>query len=154
MAAKGYYFGFGYLMGPQFMEKKGMKYLSRDAASLPGYQMKFLADAGRGDGTCFPTLVKDESSTVYGALYGLDDGGLNKLDDIVHTNKGYYHRANFTVVVRDTQEKVEATTYVAGDHCVKEGLKPNQGYVKVLVEAIDPDILPEDYIKYLKSFQQ
>ena len=154
MAAKEYYFGYGYLMGAHFMEKKEMKFVSRAGASLPGYKMKFLADAGRGDGTCFPTLIRDDSSTVYGALYGLEEGGLNKLDEIVHTSKGYYHRANYTVVLRDTQEKIQATTYIAGEHCHKEGLKPNQGYVKALVEAIDPDIMPEDYIKYLKDFQE
>ena len=55
-------------------EKKEMKFVSRAGASLPGYKMKFLADAGRGDGTCFPTLIRDDSSTVYGALYGLEEG--------------------------------------------------------------------------------
>ena len=153
MSTEEYYFAIGSFMADEFMRQNGVEFLSREPASLADYEFKFCVE-GHGDGTAFPTVVPNEGSTVHGVLYRLQDSGFKRLDELILVGgKSHYAKEEVTVALSNSSslEKKSATTYVARPEVQKEGLKPNQKYLKMVLDGAD--LVPDHYLQFLKSFQ-
>ena len=141
-------------MNPKFMEEHGVKFQSRLPAFLVDYEFKFSVE-GREGGAAICTIVPSKGKIVHGALYHLSEGGLERLDELIlhGAKKGSYEKIEVPVVLSasSTQEQKLAKTYIAQPEIQKEGLEVNQQYLKLVLAATD--VLPEHYVKFLKSFQ-
>lgn len=96
-------------------------------------------------------MTPEKGSFVFGALYSLDDGGLDKLDVFEMVALGCYRREKVTVETLDG-ETTEATTYVVTEEFYQEGLVPRRDYLHHCLSG--KDILPDDYYAFLESFKQ
>lgn len=148
-----YYFAFGSFMAAEFMRQNGVEFFSSEPASLADYEFKFCVE-GHGDGTAFPTVIPNKGCTVHGVLYRMPDGGFERLDELILVGgKAHYAKKEVTVVLSNSAslEKKFVTTYVARPEVQKEGLKPNQKYLKMVLDGAD--LVPNHYLQFLKSFQ-
>ena len=149
MAKQEYYFAFGSNMNPERMKERGAFFTSRVPARLPYFKMEFTFR--RKDGCGSANITPQRNSEVFGALYCLEEGGLDKLDVFERVSTGCYRREQVTVEMPNG-EKMEATTYIVTDEFYQEGLVPRREYLDHLLAG--KDILPADYFAYLESFKR
>lgn len=149
MAAKEMYFAFGSNMNPERMRQRKAFFTARVGAKLPDYKMSFSfrGPSGCGGGNITP----EKGSLVFGALYSLEDGGLDKLDVFEMVAHGCYRREKVTVEALDG-ETTEATTYIVTEEFYQEGLVPRRDYLHHCLAG--KDVLPDDYYAFLESFKQ
>ena len=149
MAAKEMYFAFGSNMNPERMQQRKAFFTARVGAKLLDH--KFSFSFKRPDGTGSGNIRPEKSSVVYGALYTLEEGGLDKLDVFEWVDRGCYRRQNVTVETLDG-ERVEATTYVVTEDFYKEGLLPRRDYLNHCLAC--KDVVPTEYYAFLESFKE
>ena len=148
MTAKEMYFAFGSNMNPVRMRERKAFFTVRVAAKLPEHKMSF--SFRRPDGCGSGNIRPKKNSVVYGALYTLDEGGLDKLDMFEMVDQGCYRRQQVTVETLDGQ-MVEATTYVVTEEFYQEGLVPRRDYLNHCLAS--KDVVPADYYAFLESFK-
>ena len=134
-------------MNPERMKQRKALFTSRVLSKLPDFKIGFTLRVGDGCGAA--NITPEKNSEVFGALYCLEEGGLDKLDVFEHVSTGCYRREQVTVEM-PSGEKMEATTYIATDEFYQEGLVPRREYLDHLLAG--KDILPADYFAYLESF--
>lgn len=149
MAAKETYFAFGSNMNPERMRQRKAFFTTRVGAKLRDYKISFSFRGPNGGGG--GNITPEKGSFVFGALYSLDDGGLDKLDVFEMVALGCYRREKVTVETLDG-ETTEATTYVVTEEFYQEGLVPRRDYLHHCLAG--KDILPDDYYAFLESFKQ
>lgn len=149
MAKHELYFGYASSLSVRKMKERGAEFLTRESAILRGYRLMFNCK-WKEDEFGYATIVRDEKSVVCGALYKCKAGSMASLDrEYVHEG-GCFCR----MVVRvETGEgkAVNAFTYSANEGYAVEGLTPSAVYLNTILEG--EDILPEDYLKFLRSFR-
>lgn len=149
MTAKEMYFAFGSNMNPDRMRDRKAFFTDRVGAKLSDYKMSFSFRRPDGGGSC--NIRPEENSVVYGALYTLEAGGLNKLDVFELVSQGCYRRELVTVETSEG-DKVEATAYVVTDQFYQEGLVPPIDYLEHCLAG--KDVLPAEYYDFLESFKK
>lgn len=148
MTAKEMYFAFGSNMNPERMRERKAFFTARVGAKLPDHKMSF--SFRRPDGCGSGNIRPEKNSTVYGVLYSLEDGGLDKLDVFEMVARGCYRRQRVAVETLDG-ERIEATTYVVTEEFYQEGLVPRKDYLNHCLAG--KDVLPADYYAFLESFK-
>ena len=113
--------------------------------------LAFRPDARRPDGSGAGNIRPKKSSVVYGALYTLEEGGLDKLDVFQLVKEGCFRRQNVTVETLDGQT-VEAATYVVTESFYQEGLLPRRDYLNHCLTC--KDVVPADYYAFFESFKE
>lgn len=136
-------------MNPERMRERKAFFTSRVGAKLLDY--KFSFSFKRPDGYGSGNITPEKNSVVYGALYRLDDGGLDKLDVFEKVKMGCYRREQVTVEAAGG-EKIEATTYIVTEQFYLQGLVPQRDYLNHCL--CGKDVLPADYFEMLKSFEK
>ena len=149
MTAKEMYFAFGSNMNPNRMRERKAFFTARVGAKLSDYKMSF--SFRRTDGCGSGNIRPEKSSVVHGALYTLEDGGLDKLDVFEMVTQGCYRRERVTVETLDG-EKVEAATYIVTDEFYQDGLVPRSEYLDHCLAG--KDVLPVEYFDFLESFKK
>ena len=149
MASKEMYFAFGSNLNPERMKQRKAFFTARVGAKLVDH--KFSFSFKRPDGTGAGNIRPQKSSVVYGALYTLEEGGLDKLDVFEWVDRGCYRRQNVTVETLDG-ERVEATTYVVTEDFYEEGLLPRRDYLNHCLAC--KDVVPTEYYAFLESFKE
>ena len=149
MASKEMYFAFGSNLNPERMKQRKAFFTARVGAKLLDH--KFSFSFKRPDGTGAGNIRPQKSSVVYGALYTLEEGGLDKLDVFEWVDRGCYRRQNVTVETLDG-ERVEATTYVVTEDFYEEGLLPRRDYLNHCLAC--KDVVPTEYYAFLESFKE
>lgn len=149
MAAKEMYFAFGSNMNPERMRQRKAFFTARVGAKLHDYRMSF--SFRRPDGCGSGNIRPEKGSVVYGALYSLENGGLDKLDVFELVARGCYRRQRVTVETLDG-ERIEATTYVVTEEFYQEGLVPRRDYLNHCLAG--KDVVPVDYYAFLESFKE
>lgn len=149
MAGKEMYFAFGSNMNPERMRQREAFFTARVGAKLSDYKMSFSFRGPGGNGGANITPKKD--SVVHGALYSLEDGGLQRLDLFEMVEDGCYRRAKVTVETING-ERIDATTYIVTEEFYQEGLIPRRGYLDHCLAG--KDVLPAEYYTFLESFKQ
>lgn len=132
------------------MKERGARFISREPASLSGYQLVFNVNR-HNDGFAFANIEPDPNSMVHGALYICEPGSLKSLD-ADHVDVGIFKRIDVKVK-RASGETINASAYIAtGKEFLKEGLKPSKEYLSEILEG--EDIVPANYFTFLKSFEE
>lgn len=149
MTAKEMYFAFGSNMNPERMRQRKAFFTARVGAKLSDYKMSF--SFRRPDGCGSGNIIPEKDSVVYGALYSLEDGGLEKLDVFEMVAHGCYRREKVTVDTLEG-ERIEAITYIVTEEFYQEGLVPRKDYLDHCLAG--KDVLPADYYAFLESFKQ
>jgi gamma-glutamylcyclotransferase (GGCT)/AIG2-like uncharacterized protein YtfP len=87
-------------------------------------------------------IKENPHKIVYGVVYELTEGQLNKLN----TREPGYRREKrkIKIIKNDKEEEIEAEIYVA--EITKEGLKPDEEYIRELIDGAKKHNLPQDYI--------
>lgn len=147
MEGKVMYFAHGSNLSPRLMVERGAEFYSREGAVLPGFRLEFNF-SWKDDGYGNTTIVQDEDSVVYGALYSYDEQGIANMDEA----EGEKLRRINVHVKKESGEMIQATTYQGKEEFTKTGLRPSETYLNEMLEG--EDILPEGYADYLKTLKK
>lgn len=116
---------------------------------LPQHRLVFNKRPQRGEGAC-ASIVRDPSSTVWGAAYLCDEQTVETLDRYEGVAGGHYRRETVAVVTDDDQ-RLEALTYVAGEDHLCDGDLPRPEYLRLVIEGAKQHHLPEDYVRQVEA---
>ena len=108
-------------------------------ATLNNYQFIFNS---RG----VATIISKRNSTVYGVLFEIDDSEIDNLDRHEGVPK-LYTKENKKIEF-DNGEEFEALVYVATD---SEIGKPRDEHLNIILNALNKEQFPEQYIRNLKE---
>lgn len=141
------YFAYGSNMSENRMEERvGGQYRILGKARLMRYKLVFNKQSSKNPLNGFANVMEAPESIVEGVLYEVSEAGMLKLDG----NEGvpvHYRRA---LVQVETDEGVqEATTYIACQEEVREGLLPTEEYLDHLLKG--RKYLSEAYYNTLKD---
>jgi cation transport regulator ChaC len=145
------YFAYGSNCNPAIMEKKGVKFTSRERAVLPGYRLLFNKKAMRESlptGIGFANINEDSDGAVEGVLYDIADEDLGRLDE---SERYPTHYERIEITVRTEQAETPCTTYQACADKIASGLRPSRNYLNHILAA--KDFLSRQYFDALDKSQ-
>jgi len=145
------YFAYGSNCNPAIMEKKQVRYTSRQRASLRGYQILFNKRALREklpEVIGFANINEAHDHCVEGILYDVVDRDVTRLDESERYPE-HYDRVLLQVEV-DGQPH-EAWVYQAQPDKVATGLVPSRNYLNHILAA--RDFLSRQYYEALDKSQ-
>jgi cation transport regulator ChaC len=141
------YFAYGSNMDQDRMKQRNIRFSKREHAILKGYRLEFNKIASGNEG--YANIVKDTNGIVEGILYEIEEEDIRKLDRYEGCPNHYYR---ITVNVElDNGQIVEASTYIANQSMIKEGLKPRKSYLEHLLKGCD--LLSKEYCEMLKKVE-
>ena len=144
-----YYFAYGSNMNQEQMKKRCEDSKLIGNAVLLEYELAFTIYSPKRKCGC-ADIVKHENKKVFGLLYEISEQDLKALD-IYEVHPKYYKR--FTVTVKDQEgREYQAETYEVVNK-EKEFQKPSQEYLQLLISAAQENNFPEEYQKFLSSFE-
>lgn len=129
------YFAYGSNMDPMRMQERGIRWTGRKPAVLERYRLSFSKIALYSKGAGAATIVPDGKAVVEGVLYDISDSDLQRLDEY----EGFpdqYDRIQVRLLTGEGTV-VEAVTYMAQPHRIREGLRPTASYLQHLLAARD-----------------
>ena len=115
------------------------------AAVLPGHRLLFNKKS-TDDKSGKANVAAYAGSDVWGVLYTIPDGDLEKLDK----GEGGYRRVRLSVRLTDNTN-TDAWVYIAKKPTDDPALRPYTWYKRLLVEGARAHALPEDYIADLEG---
>ena len=141
------YFAYGSNMDAARMNKRIGRIPEQKLAKLSGYSLVFNKKADNKTGVGYANISVSEIGLVYGILYEITEIELKMLDVYECVRSSHYKR--FPVNVQVNQETVTATTYIACEGKIREGLLPERKYIDHLLAA--SNLLPPDYVLALQN---
>jgi gamma-glutamylcyclotransferase (GGCT)/AIG2-like uncharacterized protein YtfP len=115
----------------------------RGTGWLTGWRLTF---GGEGWDGALPTVVEEEGSQVFVALYDVTDSDEASLDEWESANSGLYRKLRLTVATLDGEQV--AWVYVLNDF---EGGLPSARTIGLLSDAAEVAGAPDDYVAALRS---
>lgn len=141
------YFAYGSNMSASRMLQRGMRWISRESATLVGYVLTFDKVVSDVPKAGYATVRKSSGSQVEGILYTLNVS-LRQLDQF----EGYpvhYSRSLLSLI---TSEGIkEAYVYIATPRWTEAGRKPLRSYMAHLLKGAS--FLSGRYLARLKSWE-
>lgn len=148
------YFAYGSNMNSKELNeqcnKKGYKINLKNpkVAKLLGYELKFTYFSKMSRKCGVADIVKSKNSEVWGVLFETDENSLKDLDKKEGVIIKAYRRISLIVDVENTP----VTDVISYEVVNKEqGLKPSKEYLRIIIEGVKENKLPEGYIKDLES---
>ncbi|HED14472.1 MAG TPA: gamma-glutamylcyclotransferase [Gammaproteobacteria bacterium] len=142
----GLYFAYGSNMSSIRLQARIAQVENVGLALLSGYQLSFYKKGGDGSGKCNIYRTGNYAHKVYGVLYRLDQGQLEKLD--VYEGVGHgYHRKTVYCQLRSTSKTVNAVLYIAPGQYTDDSLLPFEWYRAFVLAGAREQRLPETYIR-------
>lgn len=133
-------------MNKDRMIERGLNFTSRQSGVLKDYKLVFNKKSMQGMAA---NIEKSVSDFVEGVLYEFADDEITNLDK----KEGYpnhYDRIQVQVIMKD-DKIVEATTYIAKQDKIVNGLSPKREYLNHLLAG--QDLLSANYVDKLKQIQ-
>lgn len=140
------YFAYGSNMDKERMIERGLNFTSRQFGKLDGYKLVFNKKSKQGMAA---NIEQSNIEYIEGVLYDFPDNELSNLD----SKEGYpnhYDRIQVVVLTSDG-DSIEATTYIAKQDKIINGLSPKKEYLSHLLKG--QDILSKEYFDKLKIIQ-
>jgi gamma-glutamylcyclotransferase (GGCT)/AIG2-like uncharacterized protein YtfP len=131
------YFAYGSNLDVRVMRTKGVAFLSRRAAWLPDYGLRFDKRAlrpGSPEGVGYANIAPAPGQFVEGALYELAEGALPRLD---HSERHPHHYRRAGVEVTADGVTHTAFAYRAHPDKTAPGLAPSRDYLDRLLAGAD-----------------
>jgi gamma-glutamylcyclotransferase (GGCT)/AIG2-like uncharacterized protein YtfP len=144
-----WYFAYGSNLDPDQKEARTGRIREARKARVVGYQLAFNK-LGR-DGTGKANIVPDKTSEVWGVVYRCDPAGLQRMDHSEGVAGGHYKRTRIFVQA-ESDEKLEAISYIAETDFIRSSLLPSGEYLERIVRGARHHQLPEDYIRQVEAF--
>ena len=139
------YFAYGSNMDKDRMLQRGLNFTSRQFAKLEGYKLVFNKKSDKQG--MVANIEQSKTDSVEGVLYEFPDNEIKNLDSI----EGYpnhYDRIKIIVLSKD-DTPTEATTYIAKQDKIVNGLYPKKEYLSHLLAG--QDILSKEYFDNLSK---
>ena len=136
------YAAYGSNLDPQQMAARCPHSPLRGTGWLSGWRLTF---GGEGWDGALPTLVEDESSQVFVALYDVTDADEAALDEWECADSGLYRKIRVRVATLDGEPA--GWVYVLNDF---EGGTPSARTLGILADAAEAAGAPADYVGELR----
>ncbi len=148
-----WFFAYGSAMNSTRLAGRGVKFLSIEPSYVENYQLKF--NKRSVDGTAKANIVPALDTKVYGLLYKLPKTELTKLDNIEGLTSGHYYRSSVQATTMEG-EVFLAEVYIANAKYLVEDEKafPSEQHINTVFNAAVKNKLDQEYINYLRSFQE
>ena len=137
------YAAYGSNLDPRQMAERCPHSPLRGIGWLTGWRLTF---GGEGWDGALPTVVEEESSHVFVALYDVTDSDEAALDEWESASSGLYRKIRLTVSTLDGSQV--AWVYVLNDF---EGGLPSARAIGLLSDAAEAAGAPDDYVKELRN---
>lgn len=141
------YFAYGSNMDKERMLERELNFTSRQFAKLYGYKLMFNKISKKQG--MVSNIEQSNSDFIEGVLYEFPDSDISKLDK-AEGYPNHYDRIKVTLVTKDGTQ-TEATTYIAKQDKIVNGLHPTKKYLKHLLAG--KDILSKEYFDKLSNTQ-
>lgn len=141
------YFAYGSNMDKERMLERELNFTSRQFAKLPGYKLMFNKISQKQG--MVSNIEQSNSDFIEGVLYEFPDSDISKLDK-AEGYPNHYDRIKVTVLTKDGTQ-TEATTYIAKQDKIINGLHPTKKYLNHLLAG--KDILSKEYFDKLSNTQ-
>lgn len=144
-----HYFAYGSnLCTGQMIELLG-RLPSSVIARLPGYRFAFnIADTKADE--VYGNLAPKDGGEVWGVVYECRHADIEKLDQFEDLASSLYRRQRIVVVLQ-SQKRVEAEAYFAGDVHAGPEQKPSAEYARRIISGAREHGLPPHYVTQLEE---
>lgn len=161
-----YYFGFGSNLLQKRIQISNKSAVRYAIGKLVNHKLDF-ADASADEkyysknwNGCPATIIENEGSTVFGAVWKIDDKDLDELDRQEGVECGIYKPMEVKVLINGNEE-IHCRTYqlvhnppspIDPENRPFER-QPSKTYLNVILNGAHETGLPADYIAFLRSFK-
>jgi gamma-glutamylcyclotransferase len=146
-----WYFAYGSNLDTNQKERRTGEIREARCACLPGYRITF--DKLGSDRTGKANITPDDTHVVWGVAYLCSGEALTKMDDYEGVAGGHYRRESLQVRC-ESDETLDAVTYVAGEQHVGSPIPPTPEYLHRIVSGARNHGLPEEYIREIQQAAQ
>ena len=146
-----WYFAYGSNLDIDQKERRTGEIREARRACLPGYRITF--DKLGGDRTGKANITPDDTHVVWGVAYLCSGEALTKMDDYEGVAGGHYRRESVQVRC-ESDETLDAVTYVAREQYVGSPRPPAPDYLQRIVRGARNHGLPEEYIREIQQAAQ
>jgi 2-hydroxychromene-2-carboxylate isomerase/cation transport regulator ChaC len=145
-----WYFAYGSnLSQATFTGRRGIRPLQKRWGWLEGYRLCFDIPIGPGE-RGVANICSEADACTFGAVYLITPADAEHLDRTEGVDRGFYRRVPVTVCTQDG-DRINAFAYQSAFR--REERKPSLRYVGLLLEGAREHGLPDDYVRYLESFE-
>jgi gamma-glutamylcyclotransferase (GGCT)/AIG2-like uncharacterized protein YtfP len=137
------YAAYGSNLDPRQMSDRCPHSPLRGTGWLSGWRLTFGGEGWEG---ALPTVVEEELSQVFVALYDVTDADEAALDVWESADSGLYRKIRLTIATLDGEQV--AWVYVLNDF---EGGTPSARTIGLLSDAAEAAGAPDDYVRELRS---
>ena len=136
------YFGYASNLKTSVLESRiGNSIADKITGRLIDYGFRF--NRRNEDGTARANILVSESEDVFGVIYRINE---KNRDVLLKTEPGYH----LILVSVETDFGIEqAHTFISDEDT--EGIYPEAGYLKTIVQGAKEHRIPEEYIDFIKS---
>lgn len=146
--SKFHYFAYGSNMLHRRLQARTPSAVFQAVVSLPAHKLIFNKVSFKdGSGKCGIIETGNDSDTVHGVLFTIDEAERDLLDKAEGLGKGYDHKK--VLVNAPNNQEVEALTYFPAN--IQDGLLPFDWYKALVLEGARENNLPADYIAAIES---
>ncbi|MEM1583730.1 MAG: gamma-glutamylcyclotransferase family protein [Nitrososphaerota archaeon] len=141
-----WFFAYGWALDKSLLKKVIGEVDEPKKAVLRGYRLVFdvFSPSWRGG---VANIVEDENNLVYGAVYKINVGQLERLDEAVGVPRIFFRRK--VVVEVEGIGSVESVTYLSTSGRGR-WVKPSEQYVSVLLKGLKQLRYDDDIIQKIK----
>jgi len=144
-----WYFAYGSNMCRAiFCERRGMRPLDARVAWLADHRLHFNIPVGPGE-RGVANVEPEPDTRVCGVAYLLTPDSCERLDRSEGVHVEFYRRHEVGLLLADG-ERIAGFTYRSSR--TTEGRLPSPRYMGLLLDGAAEQGLPEDYVRYLRSF--
>lgn len=143
-----YYFAYGSNMNLDRLQNRLGYTPEFQKGTLDNYELIFNLTNKRIPGSAYANIQQKANSSVEGILYSITDADLKKLDLYEAFPK---HYLKIQVLVKNSHDLVNATTYVGNKDLLQDNLMPTRDYLNFLLNPA-AELSPE-YFKKLSQYK-
>jgi gamma-glutamylcyclotransferase (GGCT)/AIG2-like uncharacterized protein YtfP len=148
MTCDQWYFAYGSNLFVDQKEERTGRIRRAVRCRLKGYRFAFNKKGSKGH--VYANIVPDAQAEVWGVVYLCSPEALADMDRYEGVANGHYEQITVTVE-KDSDESVQAITYVAGQDFVCEPSRPSEDYLDRIVSGARHHGLPQAYIELIEA---
>lgn len=142
------YFAYGSNMLTERLRARCLSARQVDVGYMQNHALNFSKISNDKSGKATP--IPKDGSKLYGVLFNIDTGELEKLDRAEGAGNGY-KRVSESVQIGSQEARAEAVTYVATK--MDANLKPYDWYRNLVLAGAIQHGLPEQHQDFIRSFE-
>ncbi len=145
-----HYFAYGSNLHPVRLTERVASAKLVGSAQVPGYQLKFHKLGQDGSGKCDLFHTGRSTDIVHGAIYTLETGHKNALDEFEGKGMGYIDKP---VEILHCDQVINCFTYLAQEDYIVDSLKPYHWYKQLVIQGAAYLRFPALYLSKIRTTQ-